>query len=457
MVRSLGRQPGTTATAKGRAIQRDLEALGDDYFGGVESVAPPPPSLRPGVSADLFDSALSQVKASYTVGMALPRSWPQGGPTNKAGREFDASGSNLLCMDVLGSSLPSSSGRGGGGGNPLAVVGSADHGLRVFDLTTLRERRSLFNKTNGHTEWVTCCRFLSDGRVLSGGMDSKLCLWDSVLSSGGGGLARCRDLLGHTGSVADLDVNASDRAISAGYDRTLRIWDCSMGGGGGGREVGLLAGHKGPVMRFDWCGSRLLSGDRQGQAKVWDLCTAECLATMATKRGQIGAVRQFFDPAVGELVMFGDQGGVLSVLDLRQGRRPVAQSEVHPGGVVSEIRGIHGEGGEGGEGGGTTTTSTGPYVITCGADRRICVLDPRMGFAPVHALTDHTDFIYSMVTLGPLVVSGGGNGWVLVHDVRTGECCYGLGAGKNAIREIYAAPQFLVAAGDDGKAVVYDF
>jgi hypothetical protein len=39
--------------------------------------------------------------------------------------------------------------------------------------------RELFSKNYGHSEWVTTCAHLTDGRLLSGGMDSKLCLWDA--------------------------------------------------------------------------------------------------------------------------------------------------------------------------------------------------------------------------------------------------------------------------------------
>lgn len=51
-----------------------------------------------------------------------------------------------------------------------------------------------------------------------------------------------------------------------------------------------------------------------------------------------------------------------------------------------------------------------PYIVTCGADRRICVLDPRQNYTVVHTFTDHVDYIYSLETLGPLILSGAGNG-----------------------------------------------
>lgn len=69
----------------------------------------------------------------------------------------------------------------------------------------------------GHTEWVTCVAYLHDGRIVSGGMDAKLCVW---AASG----VRCQDLVGHIGSVSDVS-SIGDVAVSAGYDKTVRVWD----------------------------------------------------------------------------------------------------------------------------------------------------------------------------------------------------------------------------------------
>lgn len=41
-------------------------------------------------------------------------------------------------------------------------------------------KRELFGKKYGHKEWITTCHHLQDGRLLSGGMDSMLCLWDAT-------------------------------------------------------------------------------------------------------------------------------------------------------------------------------------------------------------------------------------------------------------------------------------
>lgn len=77
---------------------------------------------------------------------------------------------------------------------------SADHGLRVYNIRTGRQTRNLYNKRFGHTDWVTTCAFLRDGRIVSGSMDKRLCLWDSKV-------VKSTDLIGHNGSISKVKVD----------------------------------------------------------------------------------------------------------------------------------------------------------------------------------------------------------------------------------------------------------
>jgi WD40 repeat protein len=185
-----------------------------------------------------------------------------------------------------------------------------------------------------------------------------------------------------------------------------------------------------------------MSGDRRGGVKMWDLESGgECIGNFDAK-GQIGAIGHISSETMGQLSFVGDQSGVFTVFDLRRtGTTPVFRELLHPGGVVALAKGI----------------PMSDKIITAGADRRMLCLDTRMDLAPIYEWTDHKDFIYSLETFGPLVLSGGGNGWVLVHDIETGKCSYGLGANKAAVRSIFTSPTFLVCAGDDGSATVYDY
>jgi len=70
------------------------------------------------------------------------------------------------------------------------VTGSADHGLREYSIKGMSHKRELYAKKYGHSEWVTSCAHLKDGKVISTGMDSKICLWDQKI-------VRCDHIMGH--------------------------------------------------------------------------------------------------------------------------------------------------------------------------------------------------------------------------------------------------------------------
>jgi hypothetical protein len=80
-----------------------------------------------------------------------------------------------------------------------------------------------------------------------------------------------------------------------------------------------------------------------------------------------------------------------------------------------------------------------------------------------HELKGHGDFIYTLACVGGLALSGGGDGLLLAHNVASGEVLWGLGANEAAVRCIGVCAtgprsrQVMLAAGDDGKALVYDF
>lgn len=403
-------------SSKGRQIRNEMDAMMGAYYG--DETQPLGSGPQGSGSAEPVRAGLSSVETSVyfrpvTSCNSTPPSFYKG-PTNADGRVFNASDRNLLCMDVLGK---------------CCVVGSADHGLKVFDVTTGREKRNLYNKKFGHTEWVTACKYLDDGRIISGAMDSKLCLWHASA-------LRCEDLLGHTGSISQVETHGNI-AVSSAYDRTIKVWDCNR------RScISTLKGHGSPVMSFAWCGNVVMSGDRRGAVKTWDLETSACIGNFETQGGQVGALGHILSDTMGHLSFVGDQSGTLTVFDIRRsGTQPVFREVLHPGGVIGVAEAI----------------PSLDKIVTAGADRRMLCLDTRMDLAVVHEWKDHKDFIYSLKTFGKLVLSGGGNGWLLVHDAASGQCLYGLGANKAAVRCIAPTLSHVVCAGDDGTAVVYDY
>jgi len=368
------------------------------------------------------------------------KGWKRG-PIDAKGVLYQASERPLMCLAV--SPLQSKT---------EAVVGSSDHALYTFDFSTGKRLRTLYSKRFGHQEWVTCVSYSFDGRVVSGGMDSKLCVWMGN---------RCDDLRGHTGSVSVLEcggtAKSADLVISGSYDRSIRVWslkdkECVQKLGGSKRA------HQGAVLALDWsCGGQLLSGARDGTTALWDLNSLSptpIRTFSAPKSGHVTSVATF-EKSAGAMRLSGHQDGCVRLWDARDRSAkaamtaPAHRTESGKAGAVgsivcsnarSELEHIGGN-----------------VVVTAGADGCIAVLDPRSSFKPCIRLAHHRDFIYSMRCIGPLVVSGGGDGNVLVHDLTNGKLLYGIAANQHAVRCISATPRYLITAGDDGSALSFEF
>jgi WD40 repeat protein len=122
---------------------------------------------------------------------------------------------------------------------------------------------------------------LPDGRVVSGGDDDRVRIWDPVDAS-----ADAVDLAGHGDWVAALAVLPDGRIVSGGDDGHIRLWDPVDPDA----EPVNLGNHD------DWVGAfavlpdgRLVSGGDDHRVKVWDserqqlraqgICSVRALAT----------------------------------------------------------------------------------------------------------------------------------------------------------------------------------
>ena len=345
--------------------------------------------------------------------------------------------------------------------NGSFVVGGASHSLYVFDLASAALRRELYSKQSGHTEWVTCCATLADGRVLSGGMDSKLVLW---ASSGPRGV----DLLGHTGSISKLAVDARDIGVSASYDRTIRVWSLNA------RQPRELHAMKatGPITALDWHNSAVLSGSREGQLALWDVNTGACVrnlspsgtaqiltaqfgsiergvaASASTQESQAKGVGQ---PQSGAewLVAAGGADGSLRLYDLRA-ESCIFQKRLsagNPGSVTDVAFGM------------------GRLAVSL-SDGVASLLDARAGFKTVAVLGGHRAPLQALrfaPNNSDVIVSAASNGWVAVHDVSEPteskiDAAYAMGlTTAGGINAMHVGNDRVVVAGDDGQPVILQY
>jgi WD40 repeat protein len=149
----------------------------------------------------------------------------------------------VFCLDISADSV---------------ATGSADHGLRIFDLNTGKYRRELFSKQYGHKEWVATCAYTKDGRLVSGGMDNQICVWAK-------NAVRCDTLSGHKASISKVMVDEHNICVSSSYDCVMNVWDLDRLDTG----IQLKGAHKNAVLQFDWRNSLVVSGDKDGVVAMW--------------------------------------------------------------------------------------------------------------------------------------------------------------------------------------------
>lgn len=312
------------------------------------------------------------------------------------------------------------------------VTASCDHSLKCFNITKGTRQRELYSKKFGHSEWVTTvCHVPSDGRIVSGAMDSKLCLWDARGT-------RCDDLLGHTASISLVKCDENNIAVSASYDASIKAWDLN-------RKAciqTLQDEHMAPIFTFFWRNSLVASGDKSGKICFWDINTGQCIGSSSEHRQAIMAIDFLNDPET--VLLSGGMDGKVCVWDLRTSSC-VCTVQAHKGSTnCMTISKPHG----------------GPaYVVTGGSDKMCRVLDPRESFGVCMELREHKDVVTTVQCADDIVMSGAGNGWVLAHDINSGKCFYGVGASESGAVHCVELlpPKYMLTAGDDGKLIIFDY
>jgi len=172
-------------------------------------------------------------------------------------------------------------------------VGSSDHALYTFQLSSGSGLRRLYSKFGGHTDWVSCVTYLSDGRVLSGGMDGKLCLW----SRGGGAAATAEDLIGEQGSISQVTrvPQSNNVTASSGYDGSICLWDLSRHTAKL-RKITNERKQLPPILKFAMSsdGKQLLSGTNNGLVSLWDLEGERVVKGERNERAKRVGIKKFF-------------------------------------------------------------------------------------------------------------------------------------------------------------------
>lgn len=198
------------------------------------------------------------------------------------------------------------------------VSASADHTLRLHNLKTLSTTKELYHKNWGHTDWVNKVFFTKQNEVLSGGLDGKICLWNTSVAckfpktseianiydiakykevetkvkevhfKASTNALKCKEIVAHYSTISDMKFDKqNNKCITSSYDKTLKLFDLKKM-----KEEQFYKGsHFAPVTKFLWIENKLISADKNGSLCVFDYETnQEITNAQKVHQGNIGDI-----------------------------------------------------------------------------------------------------------------------------------------------------------------------
>ncbi len=184
----------------------------------------------------------------------------------------------------------------------IAASGSADHTVKLWDITNGQCLRTL----TGHTNWIPAVAFSPDGSLLaSGSLDQSIRLWDPQTGSG------LRVLRGHTNWIMDVQFSPNGTTLaSSGFDQVIHLWDVATG-----ECRHSLRGHEGRIwsLAYHPTAPLLASTGEDQTIRLWNLETGECSTVLRGHSGRVWAAR--FSPD-GRSLATGGEDQTLRLWDL---------------------------------------------------------------------------------------------------------------------------------------------
>jgi WD40 repeat protein len=201
------------------------------------------------------------------------------------------------------------------GGAVALVVGLGGYGiwklLYTDNLNFLDyENISIAHNLNGHSSYVNTLAISPDGQILvSGSADKTIKIWN--LSTG----KELRTLTGHSNPVNSIVISPDGQTLVSGSaDKTIKIWNLSTG-----QEIRTLTGHSNPVnslaISSDW--QTLVSGSADKTIKIWNLSTGQEIRSITGNFSYVNALAISPD---GQTLVSGNADKAIKIWNLSTGQ-----------------------------------------------------------------------------------------------------------------------------------------
>ena len=182
-------------------------------------------------------------------------------------------------------------------GRPVAISGSRDCTLRVWDIENGRQIHLLL----GHQHSVRCLE-VSGNRVVSGSYDMTSRVWN--VDTG-----ECLFVLrGHLHQIYAVAFDGQ-RIATGSLDTTVRIWSAHTG-----ECMAILQAHTSLVGQLQLTNSVLVTGGSDGRVIVFSLATLECLHRLCAHDNSVTCL-QFDD----RFIVTGGNDGRVKLFDFKTG------------------------------------------------------------------------------------------------------------------------------------------
>ena len=229
----------------------------------------------------------------------------------------------------------------GHGGPVRALAISADGTIAVsgsFDTSAIRwslSRNTAEQVLRFHESAVNAVALMPDGRIVTGGEDSKIAIWQP------GAPAPERVLQGHVAPIVSLAVSPDGTMLaSASWDRTIRLWPLRGG------EPRVLEDHQQNVngVAFTPDGKALVSAAYDLTLRIWPLDGGSpTVVTLPTPLNSVAIARDgeiIAGGADGRVFFFSPSGEQRGEID--SGQTPIVAVAVSGDGALIAAAGIRG-------------------------------------------------------------------------------------------------------------------